>query len=538
MIKRERQFLLHSALNMQMSIPGSSKLTEDSTKATTTELSYHIKKEEIVRLIMHSLIDLGYQKTANFLQNESSIELEPKVVTYFRNSILKGDWTLAELLLKNLTKPSVFHKAQFLLKQQKFLELLEQEKIIQALQVLRDEIKPLGENIDRLNQLSSLMLCSSIEELKEQDEWDGAKGNSRNIVLLELQNYIDSSTMIPKNRLLTLINQSMEWQKDQCFYHNSRNDLEISLFTNHACDRDLLPLNTIQVLCGHVDEIWHVAYSNDGKYLASISKDKSCIIWNMETFECMLTFKNTVGGSYCTWSPDNSMLAICGTDNAVRLWNPYTGSLIENYTLHEDQVTSCVWLPDNQHFMTGACDKTIFMWSIRNSNPLARWSVQRVTDMKITQDGKRLVTIGLDKSITIYNVEDLNITEVDKIIEEGTITSLSITKDGKFALVNIQDIQEIHLWDLDLLDLVHRYHGQKQHEFIIRSTIGGSDESLILSGSEDNRVYIWSRDQEILLDALEGHTSTVNCISWCPTKLSQYVSAGDDGIIRVWEAKK
>lgn len=67
------------------------------------------------------------------------------------------------------------------------MELLEQEKIIQALQVLRDEIKPLGENIDRLNQLSSLMLCSSIEELKEQDEWDGAKGNSRNIVLLELQ---------------------------------------------------------------------------------------------------------------------------------------------------------------------------------------------------------------------------------------------------------------------------------------------------------------------------------------------------------------
>lgn len=65
MIKRERQFLLHSALNMQMSIPGSSKLTEDSTKATTTELSYHIKKEEIVRLIMHSLIDLGYQLNNN-----------------------------------------------------------------------------------------------------------------------------------------------------------------------------------------------------------------------------------------------------------------------------------------------------------------------------------------------------------------------------------------------------------------------------------------------------------------------------------------
>lgn len=102
----------------------------------------------------------------------------------------------------------------------------------------------------------------------------------------------------------------------------------------------------------------------------------------------------------------------------------------------------------------------------------------------MTKDGKRLITIGLDKCITIYNVEDMKIVEVGKITEEGTITSLSITKDGKFALVNIQDIQEIHLWDLDTLELAHKYSGQKQKEYIIRSTIGGIDESLILSGSE------------------------------------------------------
>lgn len=119
-----------------------------------------------------------------------------------------------------------------------------------------------------------------------------------------------------------------------------------------------------------------------------------------------------------------------------------------------------------------------------NGSPIARWPVQRTTDMKITKDGKKLVTIGLDKCITTYDVDGLRITEVAKITEEGTITSLSITKDGKFALVNIQDVQEIHLWDLDAQRLVHTYTGQRQNEYIIRSTIGGTDESLILSGSE------------------------------------------------------
>lgn len=46
--------------------------------------------------------------------------------------------------------------------------------------------------------------------------------------------------------------------------------------------RDVFPLHTIEVLHGHIDEIWHVAYSNNGKYLASVSKDRSCIIWDME----------------------------------------------------------------------------------------------------------------------------------------------------------------------------------------------------------------------------------------------------------------
>lgn len=104
--------------------------------------------------------------------------------------------------------------------------------------------------------------------------------------------------------------------------------------------------------------------------------------------------------------------------------------------------------------------------------------------MKITKDGKRLVTIGLDKCITLYEVDSTKITEVGKVTEEGTITSLSITKNGEYALVNIQQLQEIHLWDLNNLKLVHKYSGQKQNEYIIRSTFGGADESFVLSGSE------------------------------------------------------
>lgn len=71
-----------------------------------------------------------------------------------------------------------------------------------------------------------------------------------------------------------------------------------------------------------------------------------------------------------------------------------------------------------------------------------------------------------------------------KISEPETITSLSVSADGRYALVNVQESQELHLWDLEEQQLVRKYTGQKQGTFVIRSTFGGDDDAFVLSGSE------------------------------------------------------
>ncbi|KAI7902312.1 WD40-repeat-containing domain protein [Cokeromyces recurvatus] len=500
-------------------------------------VSNNIKNEELVRLILQALLDLGYNNAATALETESGISLESSIILKFRSSILHGEWQVAESLLSQIPFISTNNlpKVQFLIRQQKFLELLEKGETMQALYVLRTEITPLGQNTERLHLLTSLVLCSSIDDVMEQACWDGTQGASREQLLTEIQHFVDPTAMIPKQRLLYLINQSLEWQKRSCLYHNPRQDNKFSLFSDHMCDKNQFPTTTIKVLRGHTDEIWHVAYSHDGHYLASVSKDKSCIIWDMKTFEAIQTFKSEVSGSYCAWSPDNTRLLVCGTDFGIRLWDPFSGTLLHTFQSHRDQVTSCVWLPDNRHFISGACDKILCLWDADESTqPVTRWPVQRTTDMKITEDGKRFVTIGLDKCISVYDVDGLRITEIVKIPEEGTITSLTLTKDGRYALVNVQDVQELHLWDLDEREIVHKYSGQKQITYIIRSTLGGHNESFVISGSEDNHVYIWSRDHGTLLEELEGHENTVNCVSWCPIEPMQFVSASDDHTIRVW----
>ena len=119
------------------------------------------------------------------------------------------------------------------------------------------------------------------------------------------------------------------------------------------------------------------------------------------------------------------------------------------------------------------------------------------------------------------------------IAEDDSITSLCLSRDARHVLVNVAS-DEIHAWDLQAKALVHRYRGQKQGRFVIRSAFGGHDEALVASGSEDSQVYIWSRHSGALLEVLPGHSGTVNAIAWNPADPHMFASASDDHTVRVW----
>jgi hypothetical protein len=70
-----------------------------------------------------------------------------------------------------------------------------------------------------------------------------------------------------------------------------------------------------------------------------------------------------------------------------------------------------------------------------------------------------------------------------ELSEEHSITSISLSDDGRYALVNVSS-EELHLWDLDARSLVNKYQGQKQKDNVIRSTFGGFNQAFVLSGSE------------------------------------------------------
>lgn len=76
---------------------------------------------------------------------------------------------------------------KFLILEQKYLEFLEDGKIIEALKCLRDELAPLNYNTDRLHELSSFLMCSDQTNLKTLSKWAGKSEISRKALMDKLQ---------------------------------------------------------------------------------------------------------------------------------------------------------------------------------------------------------------------------------------------------------------------------------------------------------------------------------------------------------------
>ncbi|KAB1997244.1 hypothetical protein ERO13_D12G011500v2 [Gossypium hirsutum] len=496
-----------------------------------------IRKAEFIKIITRALYSLGYDKSGALLEEESGIPLHSSVVNLFMGQVTNGKWDDSVATLQTIgLSDEIMKSASFLILEQKFLELLKMEKVAAALDTLRNEIVPLHVNLDRVHKLASCIISPSqcIRLGISSQDTEGTKSGSK--ILEKLQKLLPAAIMIPEKRLEHLVERALDVQREACVFHNT-SDSDLSLYSDHQCGKNQIPSQTLQILEAHKNEVWFVQFSHNGKYLGSSSKDHSAIIWEVKENGQVL-LKHTLCGHQkpvliVSWSPDDSQILTCGQDEVIRRWDVSSGECLHVYEKTGVGLISCGWFPDGRGIFAGMTDKSICLWDL-DGRDLECWKGQRtlrISDMAITDDGKRIISVCRESAILLLDRE----AKFDRLIEEvDMITSFSLSKDNKFLLVNLMN-QEIHLWSIEGdPKLISEYKGHKRTRFVIRSCFGGLDQSFIASGSEDSQVYIWHRCSGELLLALPGHSGAVNCVSWNPGNLHMLASASDDGAIRIW----
>ncbi|KAI0884447.1 WD domain-containing protein [Annulohypoxylon maeteangense] len=538
----------HQRSSVSGAANGTSKAVNGSSKVRQSETYFGHDREEVTRLLIQALTDMGYQSAAQSVSQESGFELESPMVAAFRNAILEGDWAEAEQLLSGaiisghrvgedgnglvLTNGANRRMMQFWIRQQKFLELLEQRQTARALAVLRTELTPLYQDTQKLHFLSSLLMCQKTEDLKSKAEWDGAYGESRHILLSQLSKCISPSVMLPEHRLATLLTQVKANQVDRCYWHSCATSP--SLYSDHACERQQFPTENVLELDEHAEQVWQVVFSHDGTKLASCGQGKQVIIWDVPSFRPLHYLNDHDDGvGNVAWSWDDSMIITCCQDRHARLWDANTGACLKKLERCQEPVTSCVWAVDGRTFVTGALDKThgLIQWNL-DGEKVHDWnSPHRVEDLAMSPDGHWLVASDGGTNVHVYNFVTRELEyQMDLQVR---LTSISISQNSRHLLVNHNN-GIAQLIDLIRREPVGTYTGFTSENFMIRSAFGGADESFVISGSEDGSINIWHKASARLVEKLTGHIPGCNSVSWNPADPCLFASCGDDGKIKIW----
>jgi ribosome assembly protein 4 len=121
-------------------------------------------------------------------------------------------------------------------------------------------------------------------------------------------------------------------------------------------------------MTGHQAIVNHLAFSPDGRYIASASFDKKVKIWDGHTGKFLCTFSGHVGSVYqVVWSADSRFIASASKDSTVKIWRAAfgigAGKPVAAETLpgHADEVYALDWSPNGEILASGSRDRTVKM---------------------------------------------------------------------------------------------------------------------------------------------------------------------------------
>ena len=214
-----------------------------------------------------------------------------------------------------------------------------------------------------------------------------------------------------------------------------------------------------QSFIGHMGIILDLAWSQDGKILASSSSDRTIRLWESETGQILYIFEGHTGDIYSiAWSPDGKRLCSGSSDMSVRLWNTRTGREIWISTGHRGGVTCVAWSPDGSYVVSGSEDCTIRIWHPENGKQMhvLEGHTDKISSISFVDYGRYICTHARDGGVILWQTETWEQVPRECLFGTDNLAIIDLAINPTFpvmAVVGKKNQKRIDIFDLDISTL-------------------------------------------------------------------------------------
>jgi WD40 repeat protein len=293
---------------------------------------------------------------------------------------------------------------------------------------------------------------------------------------------------------------------------------------------------------GHKDEAWSLAFSSDGRILATGSDDSepdpTIKLWDVATGRLSGAWHGGHGTvAALALSPDGRTLAsghLVDRSN-VRIWDAASGRLITTLEGHTDRVRALVFAPDGNSLATASSDGTVRLWDVVSwrKRSVLRGHGDAVHAVAFSPDGKTLASAGNDGDVRFWDLEAGSSDPSSRVLHNrANLMALAFARDGK-TLAVADVLGSITLWDLNRSAPIRLIHGDGDE---LRQLAFTPDGTAIASAGKSGVIRLWdpATGQELL--TLAAHRAQINGLAFSPDG-STLGSVAHDGSVRLWRAQ-
>ncbi|WP_026794402.1 serine/threonine-protein kinase [Planktothrix mougeotii] len=289
----------------------------------------------------------------------------------------------------------------------------------------------------------------------------------------------------------------------------------------------------IATLTGHSTDVKSVAFSPDGRMLASGSWDKMIKLWDVQSQREIATLTgHSTDVISVAFSPDGWTLASGGSDTTIKLWDVHSQREIATLTGHLGVVWSVAFSPDGRTLASGSYDTTIKLWDVQSQREIATLTGHSnwVMSVAFSPDGRTLASGSDDNTIKLWDVQSQR--EIATLTGHSNwVKSVAFSPDGR-TLASGNDDNTIKLWDV---------HSQREiatltgHSSDVTSVAFSVDGRTLASGSDDKKIKLWDVQSQREIATLTGHSWYVLSVAFSPDGRT-LASGSYDNRIKLWRA--